>query len=458
MHPARLVQLVIASFTTLVVMLPIIARADNWATYPTGGTVRISVSSDGTGPFRYQWRKNGVEIPGATSATYTFANAQLSDSGSYSVLVTNSVGSAVSDIAMVGVGTVPPHVDTQPLSQGVTAGASITLSVTVGGSAAPSVKWQLNGIDIPGATGTTLTISNATGAAAGAYTAVVTNNLGSIASDAAIVTVHGTTRLSNVSIRSVPGTGAQTLITGFVTAGAAKSILLRGIGPGLAQYTNAPVTADPVLDLYAGASTSPLQSNDDWGGTPELSAAFARLGAFALPLASKDAALLTALPPGVYSAQVHGDGNGLAIAEIYDADTANLPLGTITNLSARTQVGTGDAALVAGFVIAGTGRKTLLIRGVGPTLAGFGVSGVLADPRLDLYAAGGGAPIQSNDNWGGDATLAAAFAQSGAFSLASPSSKDAAMLVTLNPGAYSVVLSGVNNTTGVGLVEIYEMP
>ena len=119
---------------------------------------------------------------------------------------------------------------------------------------------------------------------------------------------------------------------------------------------------------------------------------------------------------------------------------------------------TGDAVLIAGFVITGDFSKQVLIRAVGPTLSTYGVTGVLADPKAELYLSGGTVPIQTNDNWGGGSTLKAAFNTVGAFALPDDASKDAAMLATLTPGAYSVVVSGVNNTTGVALVEIYEMP
>ena len=119
-----------------------------------------------------------------------------------------------------------------------------------------------------------------------------------------------------------------------------------------------------------------------------------------------------------------------------------------------TYVGTGTDAPNLGFVIAGTSAKRILIRAVGPALAQFGVTGVIADPQFELYREG--VRIDQNDNWGGLAMLTNAFEQVGAFGMKDASSRDAALLATLEPGAYSVVVSGQGGTTGVTLIEIYD--
>ncbi|MEY2881967.1 MAG: hypothetical protein RLZZ15_4347, partial [Verrucomicrobiota bacterium] len=113
----------------------------------------------------------------------------------------------------------------------------------------------------------------------------------------------------------------------------------------------------------------------------------------------------------------------------------------------------------SGFVIDGTSSKTVLVRAVGPTLGAFGVTNALADPQVALYGtASATTPIASNDNWGGEANVAAASTASGAFALANATSKDAALLVTLAPGTYTVRVSGVGGATGTALLEIYEVP
>lgn len=478
-----------ALFACLALATALAARADQSASFTAGGTVRISVTADGDGPLTYQWKKNGANIAGATGATYTFVNAKTSDAGNYSVSVSNAAGSALSDVAAVtilpapasdnsgggnsggssGGGSSMPTITSQPDSQIVELGGSTTLSVVASGST--QVQWQFNGVDLAGATSSTLTLSNINVRMAGSYRAILTNSSGSVASSAALITVNDVvvppsnpsdgnapqSRLANVSMRTMPGSGSQSLIVGFVTAGAAKSILVRGIGPGLSQYISSPTFSDPSVELYkSGNNNTPLSTNDNWGGTTTLKSTFSRLGAFALADDSKDAAILATLSPSVYSVQVKGNANGMAIAEIYDADTASNPAGRIMNLSARTQVGTGDGVLVAGFVIAGNAPKRVLIRAIGPTLVGYGVGDALLDPKLELFVAGSTTPIQTNDNWNGSSALSAAFAATGAFALSDSGSKDAAMLVTLNPGAYSAVVSGVNGATGVALVELYD--
>jgi hypothetical protein len=257
--------------------------------------------------------------------------------------------------------------------------------------------------------------------------------------------------LANLSVRTAAGSGAQTLIVGFAINGGSKPLLVRGIGPTLGVFGVTGALADPRLELYR--DTTLLQSNDNW----EASAAptFGSVGAFALPSGSNDAALVATLGAGSYTAQVGGvDGRtGIALVELYD--TAAGGAAKLANVSARSQVGTGAEILVAGFNIGGSGARTLLIRAVGPSLGVFGVTGVLADPKLELYRSGEDAPVATNDNW--DAAAGATFARVGAFNLAT-GSRDAVLLVTLNPGSYTAQVSGVGGTTGVALVEVYDVP
>jgi hypothetical protein len=150
---------------------------------------------------------------------------------------------------------------------------------------------------------------------------------------------------------------------------------------------------------------------------------------------------------------------GIALAEVYDATapgafTTATP--RLTNISARTQVGTGGDILIAGFVIGGGSSKTVLIRAAGPALSAFDVSGFLTDPKLEIYASDNSL-VAANDNWGGTTALSSAFTAVGAFAF-DPASKDAAVLVTLPPGGYTAQVSGVGGLTGVALVEVYEMP
>jgi hypothetical protein len=138
---------------------------------------------------------------------------------------------------------------------------------------------------------------------------------------------------------------------------------------------------------------------------------------------------------------------------VYDAGSGNTP--RLTNLSARNQVGTGNDILIAGFTLAGTGTKQILIRGVGPSLAAFGLTGFLANPRIEVYRASDNQRVAENDDWG--AAAGAVFSRVGAFALTA-GSRDSALITTLPPGGYTVQVSGVGNTTGEALVEVYELP
>ena len=265
-------------------------------------------------------------------------------------------------------------------------------------------------------------------------------------------------RLVNLSVRGSVGAGPNILITGFVTSGTgSKSMLIRGIGPTLASFGVTGVLSTPQLTLFNSAGAS-IYTDAAWGGSSVLSQAFSQVGAFALPAGSADSALLETLAVGSYTAQLSGTNgaSGVALTELYDADASGQSSSRLVNISARGFVGTGDNILIAGFVISGNVPETILIRGVGPTLALFGLSGTLGSPQIALYD-GNGNLIASNTVWGGSAALSSAFAQAGAFALP-PGSQDSVLLENLPPGAYTVQFSGALETTGVGLIEVYEVP
>lgn len=284
------------------------------------------------------------------------------------------------------------------------------------------------------------------------------------ARNARALTVSGTGQLLNLSTRAQVG-GGDKLIAGFFVQGAGQHVyLLRGVGPALAQFQVVGMP-DPRLQVFSGSV--PIAANDDWGineGGFSASDTAVAVGAFALPVGSKDAAIVPALPPGLYTAQVSStDGRGGAVLiEIYDA-VAGDPSARLLNLSTRGQVGVGANVLIAGVVVGGTGRSRLLVRAVGPGLAQFGVPAVLARPTMSLFArqpGGGQSLIRTNTGWttegaAYDLSVAAQFV--GAFPLGAASA-DSAMIVTADPGDYTIQVSGVGGTTGEALVEIYVLP
>ena len=269
--------------------------------------------------------------------------------------------------------------------------------------------------------------------------------------------VAASVRLVNLSSRARVGAGERTLISGFIIGGAAsQSVLIRGIGPALTGFGLDGALASPRLRLFRDGAV--LAENTGWSksgaGVAELSAAFARLGAFALPVNSADAALLVTLPSGAYTLHVDG-GDGVALAEIYDAASGGPA--RLLNVSTRGYVGVGSNALIGGFVVAGNSPQRVLVRAIGPALKGFGVEGVLADPRLTVYR--GPDTVAENDNWGGadSAAVLAAQLAVGAFPLPA-GSKDAVLWLALAPGAYTAQVTDGGLGEGVALIEIYQLP
>jgi hypothetical protein len=285
------------------------------------------------------------------------------------------------------------------------------------------------------------------------------------------VTTAAAPLLVNLSARTLVTPG-NPIITGFVITGTApKTVVLRGVGPTLSTFGLSPTLAHPQLTLLS-ATGAVLATNTIWGGTSALNTAFSQVGAFPLSPTSADSALMTTLAPGVYTMTVSdavNDSGGLALAELYDASVDPTALTQkLINVSSRGQVGAGNGALVSGFVVMGSVPKNLLIRGVGPSLATYGLAGLLADPVLNVYSSSG-ALVATNNDWGTPvavnasqtpataAALTAAAAQIGAFPLIA-GSKDAAVMVSLPAGSYTAQVSGNGGSTGVGLVEVYEIP
>ena len=413
-----------------------------------GANVTFTAAASGSPTPTYQWQKGGTSISGATSATLTLTSVQLADAASYTVVATNSVSSATSNSAVLTVNApaAAPVFTTQPLGQAAFTGANITFTATASGSPAPTYQWRKDSVDIPGATGSALTLNNVQTTDAATYTVVATNSVGTTGSSSAVLTVSiSNSYLSNLSVRAAMA-GGQTLIVGFVVNGGAKPILIRADGPVLNRYGLVGVV-DPSLTLYNGGTVEAV--NDNWDAS--LATTFATLGAFAFDAGSKDSALEQTIN-GPHTAQATATGAGTILVEAYDAGPNDGR--KLVNLSARFQVGTGDNILIAGFVISGTGTMNVLVRAVGPTLASYGVTGTLVDPQLALYD--GGTVIASNDNW--SSSLTPIFDSVGAFHLLD-ASKDAALVVTLQAGKpYTVQVSGVGGTTGEALIEIYMVP
>ncbi len=287
-----------------------------------------------------------------------------------------------------------------------------------------------------------------------------------IGSLAASGPIEAPSRLINLSARARITPGEGTLILGFVTApGGTRNVLLRAVGATLAlpPFNLTGVVSDTVLTLRSpNPAPRVIASNDNYSSTDAV--LFTAVGAFPLGPGSRDSVIATSLPQGVYTAEVTttvgvGPATGIALVEIYDAEaTSARDAGRLINMAVRGSVDTGANLLFAGLVVSGGAPKTLLIRAVGPGLAPFGVNGILTQPALTLFA--GAQAVATNSAWNSAANAGAIRDTTrtvGAFTLAE-GSRDSALLVTLPAGAYTIQVAGVNNTTGVALVEIYEVP
>ncbi len=299
--------------------------------------------------------------------------------------------------------------------------------------------------------------------AIGGKGAATGQTLVNLAVDPGVVPPAPFARLANLSVLTSLNTPGETLILGYVVRAAGKAdpkpLLIRAAAPTLATAPfNVPgVMADPRIDLFVGQTAA--GGNDNWGGTAALNAAFAGVGAFpyAAPT-SLDAAVVYTNTGGLTTARITagGNGTGTVLAEFYDATPIagmNAISPRLTNVSVRATL---RSSLTAGFVIDGTGTKRVLIRAVGPTLANFGVTGVLADPQLTLFS--GQTVIGANDNWGGTAELTAASNQVAPGFVLPANSRDAVILATLSPGSYTAEVTGVGGATGNVIVEVYEVP
>ncbi|HEV2840506.1 MAG TPA: hypothetical protein VGW39_04195 [Chthoniobacterales bacterium] len=252
----------------------------------------------------------------------------------------------------------------------------------------------------------------------------------------------------NLSTRVRVQTGDNVGIGGFIITGSApKHLLFRGIGPSLVASGIAGALANPTLDLRDSAGVRIL-ANNDWRDTQET-----EIEATGIPPTDDlEAAIVQTLAPGSYTVILGGMSmtTGVGLVEIYDLDQeVNSKL---ANLSTRAFVDTGNNIVIAGFILGGSGNDRIVARGIGPSLTAFGIPNALPDPTLELRDSNG-ALLMANNDWEDDPDQAAELTDAG---LAPTNNLESGIAMTLAPGAYTALLAGANNGTGVGVVEVYD--
>jgi hypothetical protein len=267
-----------------------------------------------------------------------------------------------------------------------------------------------------------------------------------------------TLHLLNIATRMRVQTGDKTLIAGFIVTGTEpKQVIIRGIGPSLSGIDA--VLSDPVLELHQGNVT--LVTNDNWKTRSDGTSQQAEVEATTIPPANDlESAIVTTLNPGSYTAVLSGKngGTGVGVVEVYDL---NQPANSeLANISSRGFVEANDGVMIGGLIVGGSnadGKATVLIRAVGPSLAGSGVQDVLPDPTLELHDSNGGT-VATNDNWKvNDQTQQSQESAVRATTIPPTHDLESAIVATLAPGPYTAVVQGKNAGSGVALVEVYNL-
>jgi len=435
--------------------------------YPTpraGEPYVVTARITGSPPFFFP---NGYTYDAVTgTATFT-----LKTIGRQFARVANSLGAGVlEEFNVVATPSIPVFA-TQPESVQTNSGRSFTLGLSAVGTGPFSYQWFKNGEPVSGGTAATYRVNQASDNHAGEYHVAVRNALGTVDSERVHVGIDEQARFINFSAQGVVRGTDFPLLVGFVTRGVdGKRVLIRAVGPTLASapFSVPGALDDPSLSLFDVKGTV-VFTNDNWSDETDLARLALELagrlvGAFPLRNFSGDSAGSVSINSGIYLATVSGSARGaqnptgVALAEIYETDSAS---GRLANFSARCLIGPNAPALIAGFVIApipSGATKRILIRGVGPGLTAFGVTDALANPIIHVIA-NTGHTVATNDDWETNVNLAELRAVTAQLTFPLPAnSRDAALLITLPPGAYTCIVSGVNNTTGTALVEVYEVP
>jgi hypothetical protein len=391
--------------------------------------------------------------PGANGITATVTAADGVTTRSYTVVVTRATASANADLSALSIAGVAL---TPTFAPGTTAySASVAYAVasaTVSPTAADAgATVRVNGTVVAsggtsgaialsqGANNVTVAVTAADATTVKTYTVAITR--------AAATTIP---RLANISTRMQVLTGNDVMIGGFVIGGAtAKRVAIVATGPSLTAFGITNPLANPTLTLVRSSDQLVMATNDDWQSAAN-QAALAAAG-FA-PSNALEAAILIDLPPGAYTAIVSGvsSGTGVSVIGVYEVDHPETPL---INISTRGKVLTNNDVMIGGFVIQGSGPQTLAIVATGPSLASFGITSPLANPKITLVRSSDQVVVDSNDDWQSHPN--AAQLQSAGF--APSNALEAGIYTTLQPGAYTAIVEGVGGGTGVAVIGVYKV-
>lgn len=444
-----------------------------------GSTYSAEIGGIGTGDFD-QINVTGAASLGGTLSVRLVNGFTPSVGQTFRLLKAGSVSggfASISQPSQAGISLTSDATGIIATITSVVAGAPVISSATTANTApGAALSYQIAATNNPTSFGATnlpagLTINNNTGlisgtpSNAGAFIVPINanNTAGSGQADLTIVVdpIFGVAplpslNLLNIATRMRVLAGDNALIGGFIITGTdPKKVLIRGIGPSLSNFGVTDALIDPTLELHQGSTT--LSTNDNWkindqtGQSQE-----ADIRATTIPPTNDlESAIVATLNPGAYTAILAGKSGatGVGLVEVYDlAQGANSKL---ANISTRGFVDTGNNVMIGGLIVGGTGGGTakVIVRALGPSVP---VAGALADPTLQLHDASG-TIVASNDNWKTRPDGSSQQAEIEATTIPPTNDLDSALVASLPPGNYTAVVSGKNNSTGVGLVEVYEL-
>ena len=488
-----------------------------------GTTLSFAASAVSSPAASFQWRRNGVPIPGATGAVLTMSQVTLSDSGTYTAVASNAGGSTVSNPAVLLIDgvvsdAVAPVITQQPGDLNVEMYSTVAFKVSATGSPAPTYQWLKDGMPIAGETNSVLTLSSVVASAG--YSVVVSNPAGSVQSRTAGLQVYSKTPIStdtapvftnqpadafatlsspvtfSATVSASPAPYYQWMKNGTTVVGATNSsFTIPQVSPNDAgQYfliakNTAGYAVSNTVTLTVGSApvftTQPISQAVMAGSGVTFAAAASASPAPYFQWFKNGSALVGATSATLrFDSVTKNDEGSYSLVAKNVAGSATSSSATLTVQDAyvpppTTETPTVEAPAPAptgpviqrasymltvelggkrnvGFLLRSDVPKTILIRAVGPTLAKLGIASPLADPQIDLFS--GTSLVNRNDNWGGALDVAKASSLAGATPFISADSKDSALLMSLAPGAYNVIVSDVNGLGGTVLIEVYELP